>query len=299
MSQILESLSKIYPQILEDPKFLGPNHEKLIEFWNLIEGLSVDEREEIFNNIREMENSVICGPNMNSACSSATKLVGEKIRNDAFAEVCDITGYNIFGFATIELMGNWIDEFYYSLIKFYNMDFQRRTLTVRITNNYVEKLTKLSRKNNLPKDEIVRLAIESYVSSLDSKSNAEISYSKTLQKFSDYLKKSNVLKNPAKYLGPNWEDVLYFWSYSESFNEHEKEEIYKRYCSLFRCVPDFYRKVSVENAIKVVGKKFRTYAYRAAWDIAEYWLFGYATDELIANIDNKVAYNMIMSHKKS
>ncbi len=54
-----------------------------------------------------------------------------------------------------------------------------------------------------------------------------------------------------------------------------------------------------DAADAVVGWEFRCGAFVAAYDVTGRWVFGYATEELIGDVKNKVAYDLIMSHKNS
>jgi hypothetical protein len=54
-----------------------------------------------------------------------------------------------------------------------------------------------------------------------------------------------------------------------------------------------------DAADEVVGEKFRCEAWCAVDVVTGRWVFGYATWELIGDVKNKVAYNVIMSYKES
>jgi hypothetical protein len=59
-----------------------------------------------------------------------------------------------------------------------------------------------------------------------------MTYSKIHQAFSELLEQPDVLTNPEKYLGLNYQDVLNFWIYVEGLSEQEREEIRQRYWAL-------------------------------------------------------------------
>jgi hypothetical protein len=108
-----------------------------------------------------------------------------------------------------------------------------------------------------------------------------------------------VLTNPESILGPNHPKVLEFWIYIEGLSGEGKEEMRQRYRAL-----DFNVRVSAFDtarnaADEVVGWKFRDAAWWEAYVVTGLWIFGDATMELIGNVDNKVAYNVIMSYKNS
>jgi hypothetical protein len=109
----------------------------------------------------------------------------------------------------------------------------------------------------------------------------------------------DVLSNPAKYLGPNFEQVLNFWIYLDTLSEHEIEEIFERYYALNDDVRDTAIDAAYGAADAVVGWEFRSAAFDAASRATEWLVFGWATLELIGDVENKVAYDLIMSHKNS
>jgi hypothetical protein len=110
-----------------------------------------------------------------------------------------------------------------------------------------------------------------------------MTYSKIHQKFSEHLKNPNVLTNPAKYLGPNYQDVLNFWIYLDSLSEHEREEMGKRFWDLDGDVRISAIITASDAAIEVVGEDFRYAAWCAAYDVTGRGVFGDATLELITH----------------
>jgi hypothetical protein len=110
-----------------------------------------------------------------------------------------------------------------------------------------------------------------------------MTYSKIHQDFSKRLNTSDVLINPEKYLGPNWEDVLNFWIYHDTLSNKEEEEMDDLYWAL-----DFNMRVSAWCAAKnaaedVIGWEFRSAAWRAAYEVTGKVVFGNATEELIGH----------------
>ena len=115
-----------------------------------------------------------------------------------------------------------------------------------------------------------------------------MTYSKIHKRFSELLNQPDALTNPAKYLGPNWEDVLNFWIYLDTLSDEKKEEMGDNYWAL-----DFNVRVSAYfaawvAATEVIGVEFRCEAFDAAYDTAydvTGWrvVFGTATCELIAH----------------
>jgi hypothetical protein len=110
-----------------------------------------------------------------------------------------------------------------------------------------------------------------------------MTYSKTHKRFSERLEQPDALKNPEKYLGPNWEDVLNFWIYLDTLSDEEKEEMGQRYWTLNYNVRDCAMNAAMDAAKEVVGVKFRTDAWFAACDVTGRVVFGDATWELIAH----------------
>jgi hypothetical protein len=110
-----------------------------------------------------------------------------------------------------------------------------------------------------------------------------MTYSKIHQKFSERLNQPDVLTDPGKYLGPNWEDVLNFWIYVDMLSVEEKNEMDDLFWDL-----DFNVRFSAIDAARdaardVVGWGFREAAWRAADVVTGWWVFGYATWELISH----------------
>jgi hypothetical protein len=110
-----------------------------------------------------------------------------------------------------------------------------------------------------------------------------MTYSKTHQKFSERLNQPDVLTNLAKYLGPNWEDVLNFWIYVDMLSDKEKEAIADRYYALDDYVRNSAIFAACDAANEVVGEDFRYAAWWAADVVTGKGVFGVATVELIAH----------------
>jgi hypothetical protein len=125
-------------------------------------------------------------------------------------------------------------------------------------------------------------------------------YSQTYKRFSERLNQPEVLTNPEKYLGPNWKDVLNLWIYVDTLSYEEKKKMEDRYWTLDYTVRESAWIASWDAATEVVGEKFKCEAWCAADVVTgKRAVFGYATYELIGNVDNKVAYNLIVSYKNS
>jgi hypothetical protein len=111
-----------------------------------------------------------------------------------------------------------------------------------------------------------------------------MTYSKIHQAFSERLKKPDALKNPEKYLGPNYQDVLNFWIYVDTLSNKEKEEMDQSYWALDEEVRDSAINTARDAADDVVGWGFRNAAWCAVWDVTGLRLvFVDATLELIGH----------------
>jgi hypothetical protein len=114
-----------------------------------------------------------------------------------------------------------------------------------------------------------------------------MTYSKTHQRFSERLNQPDVLTNPEKYLGPNYQDILNFWIYLDTLSDEKKEEMKDRFLAL-----DFNVRIAAGNAAGnaadgVIGWKFKVAAWFAAWyavyDVTKRDVFGWATWEIIGH----------------
>jgi hypothetical protein len=110
-----------------------------------------------------------------------------------------------------------------------------------------------------------------------------MTYSKTHKRFSKRLNTSDVLINPEKYLGPNWEDVLNFWIYLDTLSDKEKEEMAQSYWALDYNERESAIDAASDAADEVVGDEFRCEAWWAAWGATGRVVFGDATLELIGH----------------
>jgi hypothetical protein len=110
-----------------------------------------------------------------------------------------------------------------------------------------------------------------------------MTYSKIHQRFSKRLEQPDALKNPEKYLGLNYQDVLNFWIYLDTLSDKEKEEMAQSYWALDYNERESAIDAASDAADEVVGLRFRYAAWRAAYDVTEKGVFGFATYELIAH----------------
>jgi hypothetical protein len=110
-----------------------------------------------------------------------------------------------------------------------------------------------------------------------------MTYSKIHKRFSERLEQPDILTNPEKYFGPNWEDVLNFWIYVDTLSEQDKEKMRQRYRDLDNDVRDAAIIAAMDAAAEFVCWEFRTEALYAARGVTGWWVFGNATWELISH----------------
>jgi hypothetical protein len=128
-----------------------------------------------------------------------------------------------------------------------------------------------------------------------------LTHSIFLRVINDYCEGSpqDVLSNPEKYLGPNFEQVLDFWIYLDTLSDEEWGEMGQRFWGLDVSVLEYAGITARHAAEVVVGEDFRYEAWRAAVDVTgSRVVFARATVELIGNVEDKVFYDFIMSHKQ-
>jgi hypothetical protein len=121
-----------------------------------------------------------------------------------------------------------------------------------------------------------------------------MTYSKTHAEVFKKLKDQKVLTHPEDFLGPNWKEVLDFWSFIDTLSEEEKLKMNISYCALVDGLHARGWGEAYHIAEEVVGDKVRDAAYLEANYTTRRWIFGVATLELIANLETKVAHDLIM-----
>jgi hypothetical protein len=124
-------------------------------------------------------------------------------------------------------------------------------------------------------------------------------HSKIYKEFSEILNEPKVFTEPEKYLGPNYQNVFKFWIYVDTLSDQDNNKIYTSYRDLDYDVRWSDRFAAKDAAQSVIDWEIWDAVWRATYNVTKRVAFSYATDELIANLDNKVVYNMIMSHKRS
>jgi len=111
-----------------------------------------------------------------------------------------------------------------------------------------------------------------------------VSHSKLLRNINDDREGSpqDVLSNPGKYLGPNWETVLRWWLYYESLTDEQRIECTSRWFAIERATRFSARDLARNAAIEVIGED----NCDAVWGVLPVSsLHVVITKELIANLE--------------
>jgi hypothetical protein len=124
-----------------------------------------------------------------------------------------------------------------------------------------------------------------------------VSHSLFLRNINDNFEGSpqEVLSNPEKYLGPNWEKVLEFWWYIDTLSVEECDKIGNSYWTLENKILESAKSSVYDAATEVVVFGVADDTRPDTYDVISTWVFNYATLELIANMDNKFFYDLIMN----
>ncbi len=121
-----------------------------------------------------------------------------------------------------------------------------------------------------------------------------MTYSKIHQEFAKKLNDLKALQKPQNYLGPNYLEVLVFWEHIERLTEEEMDRINVSYLTL-----DEEMQKSAEDSMEAskefVGDEVVEVIWGLFYDVADYFVFGEATHELIADVENKIFYDFIMN----
>jgi hypothetical protein len=71
----------------------------------------------------------------------------------------------------------------------------------------------------------------------------------------------DVLSNPGKYLGPNWETVLRFWLYYDSLNYRQSNKLIRRYWAMDHDAHNRARDLARDAAAEVIGENNNTVVF--------------------------------------
>jgi len=112
-----------------------------------------------------------------------------------------------------------------------------------------------------------------------------MTYSKTHHSFAEQVNDLQALVNPEMFLGPNWETVLNFWKWIDTFSEEQWKQVALRCNHLNHNTLQLSWRASLEAADKTIGGNNRACAYRAIHavyaDYSNTVAAFYATFELI------------------
>ena len=87
--------------------------------------------------------------------------------------------------------------------------------------------------------------------------------SNTQQWISKELNNPEVLTNPQKFLGPNWETVLRWWLYYESLTDEQWEELWSRYDAIDHDTSYRAGKLALNAADEVIDRDNINFVYNA------------------------------------
>ncbi len=109
-----------------------------------------------------------------------------------------------------------------------------------------------------------------------------VTHSRLLRTINDEREGSpqDVLSNPEKYLGPNWETVLRWWLYYDSLTFEQRIELNRRWNAIDRDTRIRVWDLARDAVIEVIGED----NCDAVWDVAPFPTT--ITYELIANLDD-------------
>jgi hypothetical protein len=94
------------PEALTNPgKYLGPNWENVLNFWIYLDTLSDEERNEMWQRYRDLDNDVRDAAII-SATDAAEEVVCWEFRTEALYAARGVTGWWVFGNATWELISH-------------------------------------------------------------------------------------------------------------------------------------------------------------------------------------------------
>jgi hypothetical protein len=124
-----------------------------------------------------------------------------------------------------------------------------------------------------------------------------MTYSRIHQEFATKMNDPRVLTNPEDFLGSNYLQVLDLWRFAETLHEDEIDAISGLYwdLDLDQDMRTATEKVVRDAAEEVLGWRVSHFVWSAVYDTIYSAVFGWATRELIANVENKVFYDLIMN----
>ena len=109
-----------------------------------------------------------------------------------------------------------------------------------------------------------------------------MTYSKTHHSFAEQVNDLQALVNPEMFLGPNWETVLNFWKWIDTFSEEQWKQVGLRYNHLKHNTQHLSWLTSLVASDKTISGINRACAYRAVYvEYPNTLASPYATFELI------------------
>ncbi len=117
--------------------------------------------------------------------------------------------------------------------------------------------------------------------------------------FAAKLPNPEAIDHPEYFLSSKYQSVLDFWWFIDGLSCYEKNKMKERFLALDEDARWSAVDTAWNSAGEVVGWKVRKAAGDAASFENTFEVFGFATLELIGGLENKVFYDLIMSHKNS
>jgi hypothetical protein len=104
------------PDALTNPeKYLGPNYKDVLNFWIYVDGLSDQDKKEMWQLCFALDYTVQESA-LIAAMDAADEVVGKDFRIAALESAKNVTGWRCFGVATLELIGGVKNKVSYELI---------------------------------------------------------------------------------------------------------------------------------------------------------------------------------------
>jgi hypothetical protein len=272
-----------------------------------------------------------------SSYYAAIEVVGLKVRDAAWRAAWRVTDCEVFGHVTYELIANIPSKFFYNLIvrtirprvkwDDYELTEAAEFLMFANRNNFTTTESLISYIKSVSEKELCRIGdacdigtggwtvifVKSdseysedsydYIAIVKIDPYTALNFAKKVIKSSQTLKKFKLLvgsNNYKKCLGPNYEEVLKFWGYIDTLSVEECEEIDESYLESYGKMIHSARELACDKAIEVIGDELRSAVCEAAYESDNHrgLIVVSATFELIADVEDKIAYKHIMYHKK-
>jgi hypothetical protein len=106
-------IHKLFSNYLEQPdaltnpeKYLGPNWQDVLNFWIYLDSLSDQEKEELWQRFYWALDEEVRNSAFDVAMDAAEEVVGREFRDEAWDAADVVTGWWVFGDATLELIAH-------------------------------------------------------------------------------------------------------------------------------------------------------------------------------------------------